>query len=210
MRYPTKKIPVNIGDGKSVNVSLVNYGTEEKPRYSLTTGNTAKIICACILNKYPHLKLDRRSDSYSGGDSLRITVNGFRSLKELEEITTYAKKFEAGSFDGMTDSYTYVNNGISFEYSGQKFNVDIKYIFTEQGEPAYIEPVNFFIEFNGLKPLVLTAANEEEAVQLRDRAWRNFYSKHINSCKFRPAQPDELSTLPVHVARINTYIIEAA
>lgn len=53
---------------------------------------------------YPGVKFSVRSENYSGGDSVRINWTDGPELVEVEAI---ASKYEAGSFDGMTDMYVY-------------------------------------------------------------------------------------------------------
>ena len=57
-----------------------------------------------LKEKFPGVKFSVRSETYAGGDSVRINWTDGPEHAEVEAI---AAKYEAGSFDGMTDMYVY-------------------------------------------------------------------------------------------------------
>lgn len=68
-------------------------------------GATASSLIKAELTKaFPGIKFSVRYSCFSGGDSVRISWVFGPTTTEVEAITD---KYQAGSFDGMTDSYTY-------------------------------------------------------------------------------------------------------
>lgn len=112
-------------------------------RYSKDTINigvsgTAQMIRQWFKHHYPNLPAKGyiwvQSDSYSGGDSIRVYLNNPPSFfyeqvnRELNTI------FEEGKFDGMTDSYTYTK-GTETSDDGKKVDYGTKYLFVENRKP---------------------------------------------------------------------------
>jgi len=64
----------------------------------------AKLIRKELKEKFPEIKFNVRSRSFSGGDDVNIDyTNGVPD----DEIRKIVNKYEGGSFDGMTDMYNY-------------------------------------------------------------------------------------------------------
>ena len=64
----------------------------------------AKLIRKELKEKYPEIKFNVRSKSFSGGNDVNIDyINGVPA----DDIRKLTYKYEAGSFDGMTDMYNY-------------------------------------------------------------------------------------------------------
>jgi len=64
----------------------------------------AKLLRKELKEKFPGIKFNIRSRSFSGGNDVRIDyINGVPA----DEIRKIVNKYEAGSFDGMTDMYNY-------------------------------------------------------------------------------------------------------
>lgn len=80
--------------------------------YSVVMTNTTKteaaqvatLIRAQLKKAFPGMPFAVRSKNYSGGDSVTV---GWTNGPAVDAVQAIAEKFEAGSFDGMTDSYTY-------------------------------------------------------------------------------------------------------
>ena len=66
----------------------------------------AKEIRKELKSKFPTTKFSITSDSYSGGNSVRIEWEDGHTCESVENIV---EKYQLGRFDGMTDSYTYDN-----------------------------------------------------------------------------------------------------
>lgn len=80
----------------------------EHPRQTMTTesAKTAKLIREILKREYPDVKFSVTSDNFANGDSVDISwVDGMPS----KDIDSFARQFEYGSFDGMTDCYNYDN-----------------------------------------------------------------------------------------------------
>ncbi len=73
------------------------------------------------------------SESYSGGDSIRIYLNPMEMSEQLrKEITDdLSSSFQRGEFDGMTDSYNSREPKISTMINGENVKFGVKYIFIE-------------------------------------------------------------------------------
>ena len=85
-----------------------------------TQASVAQIIRKELKEKFPSIKFSVSSRSYAGGNSVDIDyTNGVPS----DEIRKLTFKYQAGSFDGMTDMYNY-------DYD--KTGVTAKYIFTNR------------------------------------------------------------------------------
>ena len=89
--------------------------------------------------KYPSIPTRNyywvQSDSYAGGDSIRVYLNDapkefYEKLnKELND------KFEEGKFDGMTDSYSY-NKSAEKSAEGMVIDYGTKYLFVNNYKPS--------------------------------------------------------------------------
>lgn|SRR3990167_4513970 len=67
----------------------------------------AKNIRIELKKAFPGVKFSVRSEMFSGGDSVDI---GWTDGPTEQEVKKISNKYEGGSFDGMTDSYTYETN----------------------------------------------------------------------------------------------------
>lgn len=65
-----------------------------------TCAETAKLIRKALKNKFPGQKFSVRSDTYSGGASIRVRWTGGPTVENVKAIT---EPFEGGGFDGMID-----------------------------------------------------------------------------------------------------------
>lgn len=75
----------------------------------MTTNHTAaaKLIRAEI--KKRGIKASVRSKSYAGGESITVRIETDMTPAAREAIEAFCSQFQAGHFDGMTDSYDYSN-----------------------------------------------------------------------------------------------------
>jgi hypothetical protein len=81
----------------------------------------AKNIRIELANAFPRTKFSVTSKSYSMGDSVSVNWTDGPTTKKVDAIVN---KYVAGSFDGMTDSYTY--------HSGDRRHGTAKYIHTNR------------------------------------------------------------------------------
>ena len=66
----------------------------------LTVTETAKLVRAALKKAFPGTKFSVRSDSYSGGASIRVRYTDGPKSKDVEKV---AKRYAGASFDGMID-----------------------------------------------------------------------------------------------------------
>lgn len=83
----------------------------------------AKAIRADLKAAFPGIKFSVRSESYSGGDSVRISwVDG----PAYEAVDSIGQKYRAGNFDGMTDCYNYRKDApavsVSYVFSNREIS----------------------------------------------------------------------------------------
>ena len=78
--------------------------TAKKERIRTTAALCANAIKKELKQKFPLIKFKVRSDNYSMGDSVDISYVDAVPTEQVEALTD---KYQAGSFDGMTDMYTY-------------------------------------------------------------------------------------------------------
>lgn len=64
----------------------------------------SKNIKAELSQRFPDAAFRVRSRRYSGGDSISVFWKGGPTSEQVGELT---RKYEQGTFDGMTDSYVY-------------------------------------------------------------------------------------------------------
>jgi len=73
---------------------------------------TEAAICANLIKKelkkaFPNTIFKVKSDNFAGGDSVHISYSDGPGEEKVNEIV---KKYQSGSFDGMTDMYEYTNS----------------------------------------------------------------------------------------------------
>jgi len=86
----------------------------------------AKSIKQELKKRWPAVKFSVKSDNYSGGNSVDIHWELGPTDRQVSKVT---KKYQGGSFDGMTDSYTYSKTGTEFS---------AKYVHTHRDTPRAV------------------------------------------------------------------------
>jgi hypothetical protein len=71
-----------------------------------TAALTAQAVRKELKATYPGIKFSVTSETYSGGDSVRVEYTDFIPSNEVNKLLV---KYQAGSFDGMQDIYEYTN-----------------------------------------------------------------------------------------------------
>jgi len=71
-----------------------------------TAAQTSKTIKKLLLKDYPNIKWSVTSENFSGGNAVRIKWNDGPSYQEID---SFAKQFQYGTFNGMIDLYEYTN-----------------------------------------------------------------------------------------------------
>lgn len=67
----------------------------------------AQLIRGELKAAFPGVKFSVTSQSFSGGNSIGVSWEG---NPEIANVNKIIKKYQYGSFNGMTDSYDYDNN----------------------------------------------------------------------------------------------------
>lgn len=84
----------------------------------LIEGAAAKNIRIELKQAFPKIKFSVRAKSFSGGNDINISWTDGPTKKQVEAI---ANKYEAGSFDGMTDSYNYNHSPWTEVFGSSKY-----------------------------------------------------------------------------------------
>lgn len=134
----SKKITLKYnGNVYSLPVNALNIRAGKKPEIVLTAKHTASIIKQYIKSLSKKYKINISywctSETYSGGSSVNIHVSNpdgspIRVII-FDQIRKFANGLKAGSFDGMTDSYDYGENGVTD--NGTTISFYAKFIFVE-------------------------------------------------------------------------------
>jgi len=88
-----------------------------------TTAETAKLIREALKESFSGIKFSVKSKNYSGGSSITIDWTDGPTEKEVQSISN---KFEAATFDGMTD----YKGGKVHIYNGEQVHFGADFIFT--------------------------------------------------------------------------------
>ena len=136
---PKEKISFTLDGVKYTDIAAYTYGGDTRTSYNVGVSGTAQMIRQWMKQKYPSVPTRNyywvQSESYSGGDSIRIYLNDapkefYEKLnKELND------KFEEGKFDGMTDSYSY-NKSAEKSAEGMVIDYGTKYLFVNNYKPS--------------------------------------------------------------------------
>lgn len=100
-----------------------NYGGRSVVYYSCA--ETAKFIRQELKEKFAGVKFSVRSDSYSGGASIRISYDN-ENVGE-RNVESVVKSFQGASFDGQIDLKSYHNSN----FKGQEVSWGADYVFVD-------------------------------------------------------------------------------
>ena len=132
-----KQIDFTLRGFRYTDIPYYLWDKSDDKKITVTVAGSAKMIRQLLKARYPWLKTWVQSESYSGGDSIRIYA--WNAPDDVaEEINRLGKSFQESNFDGMTYSYTYSKQA---EQSDEGYIVDYgaKYVFTEN-RPPYSSP----------------------------------------------------------------------
>jgi hypothetical protein len=136
---PKEKISFTIDGIKYTDISVYTYKGNDRTKYNASVSGTAQMVRQWMKQKYPNIPTRNyywvQSESYSGGDSIRIYLNN--APKDLYEKLNKElnDKFEEGKFDGMTDSYSYTKSAETSE-EGLVIDYGTKYLFVNNYKPS--------------------------------------------------------------------------
>lgn len=136
---PKDKISFTLDGVKYTDIAAYTYGGDSRNSYNVGVSGTAQMIRQWMKQKYPSIPARNyywvQSESYSGGDSIRVYLND--APKELYDKLNRElnDKFEEGKFDGMTDSYSYTK-GAEKSAEGMVIDYGTKYLFVNNYKPS--------------------------------------------------------------------------
>lgn len=78
-------------------------------QFKTEAAQVATLIKAELKAKFPKYAFSVKSSTFAGGDSVDVNYIATIGGPRLKEVETIADKYQAGHFDGMTDSYEYTN-----------------------------------------------------------------------------------------------------
>lgn len=99
--------------------------SEYQPTKYVSVADTAKLIRKVLKEQFPGQKFSVRSNSYSGGASIRVNWVDGPSRKAVEAAVSY---YKGATFDGMIDLKEYVSR----EEDGQRVHYGSDYIFCDR------------------------------------------------------------------------------
>lgn len=123
-------------NGGYVEEEKLPNGSARPPYLVINAKRSAQIIRQYIKNKYPNIKSTVKSERFSGGSSVYVTIfnplNG-SSVDDaiFEDVNTFCKKLRSGKFDGMTDSFKYTGDTITD--NGMRMALYTKFISVDNG-----------------------------------------------------------------------------
>lgn len=97
-------------------------------RYISVT-DTAKLVRAALKAGFPGVKFSVRSDSYSGGASIRV---GWTDGPFEQDVATTVQRFRGADFDGMQDLKTNHDTLLATPEGVEVVHFGADYIFTER------------------------------------------------------------------------------
>lgn len=107
---------------------------------------------------FPSTKFSVRSQTYSGGDSIRVEYELTETSPTPEQVSKIANKYQEGHFDGMQDMY--VNDP---DFAG----VGAKYVFVQPDSAALMErSKTTFLKYWGL------SAYEDQEIMAKLNCWK--------------------------------------
>src|SRR6185369_17173636 len=111
----------------------------------------AKLIRADLKKAFPGVKFSVRSECFSMGDAVRVSWVDGPAVAAVEAV---ADKYQAGDFDGSTDSYS---------YRSERTAVSVKYVTTHREISASL---------HALVTMDIAAKFSGTSVQIMDMAYQ--------------------------------------
>lgn len=143
-------------------------------KYKTEAAQAAQLIRADLKQAYPDLKSRVNSSTFAGGDEVRVTllVEDIEHYITWQTVKDFLSKYEAGSFDGMNDLYTYDNLREDIPQVKWLF-VDVEVVAgvmqrlveaynQQRGEKAWVQVGNSY-HFNGVQVGNFTCEDHNQA-----------------------------------------------
>jgi hypothetical protein len=122
----------------------------------------AKNIRTELKATYPKTKFSVRSESFSGGDAIRISWTDGPNADQVDAIVG---KYSAGSFNGMEDIYEYSRNAFNMVFGDAKYITTSRDCSDDMIESAIAGVVKYY---GGCEPISV-----EDYRQGRSWRWMN-------------------------------------
>lgn len=118
---------------KDITVAKYTNSYSGKYDYYPTMLGIGQVVRQTMKALFPTVKFGIKTDSYSGGDSVRVNITSDVEIEQLREIKRVLDKFEYGRFDAMTDYYEYKDSsGVTAEVDGNGITFATKYLFVQR------------------------------------------------------------------------------
>jgi hypothetical protein len=100
--------------------------------YYPTMMGISQVVRQTMKQLFPTVKFGIKTDSFSGGDSVRVNITSDVDVEQLREINRVMDTFEYGRFDAMTDYYDHKDSsGVTAEFDGKNIEFSTKYMFVQ-------------------------------------------------------------------------------
>jgi hypothetical protein len=126
----------------------------------------ADAIRAELKTVLPHIKFSVRSETFAGGDAVRISWEDGATVDEVENVTG---KYQSGHFNGMEDIYEYSNRNSDLP--------QVKYITESRKMSAEAEAI-----LNPIAKELFESFGSNEAYNCR--GWEQFLYRVFVNCSF--------------------------
>jgi hypothetical protein len=104
----------------------------DSPEIYMSHVATASVIKQYVKKNFPSVTVSSTSDSFSGGNSVSIYISdsyGNEVSEQIyEDVHSFAKMFQMGSFNGMIDLYEMNGDRDMVTENGTKIDVSTKWI----------------------------------------------------------------------------------
>lgn len=98
---------------------------------------TASVLKQWVKAKFPNVVVSSASDSFSGGNSAKIYLSdemGNEVDKSIyDEVYSFARSFQMGSFNGMIDLYEYSKDRDMVTDNGTPMDISTKWVSVQNG-----------------------------------------------------------------------------
>jgi hypothetical protein len=113
-----------------------NYGPNKGSKYVYVNPPTAGLLVKQFVKRnFPNVLCRVASDSFSGGNSLRVYVSTKLGApidsQSFKTISDFVDMWEYGKFNGMIDMYESYENSGTISDNGLELEAGVKYAFTE-------------------------------------------------------------------------------
>lgn len=122
------------------------------------------------------IKCTATSDSYAGGNSVHAAIYD-QPPAIVEQVTTYAKQFQAGHFDGMIDLYEYSNRRkdipqAKFVFIANEHSHELKQTAWDYLRNKYANGIDKPADYNAAKRMQWCADSYDYHDQIENTVYR--------------------------------------